>query len=84
MAIGNKFQSLTNVRKNSNYLFGGDSRYPSLDTVKLGNTLKNMGSVLAKIVKRSIFSKMKFVQKSTKKHQKVLKTSKWKKVTFLR
>ena len=31
----------------------------SVDTVKLGNTLKNMGNVLAKIVQNSIFSKMK-------------------------
>ena len=27
--------------------------------IKLGKTLKNMGNVLAKIVKKSIFSKMK-------------------------
>ena len=27
--------------------------------MKLGKTLKNMGNVLAKIVKKSIFSKMK-------------------------
>ena len=33
---------------------------PLLDTIKLGKTLKNMGNVLAKIVKKSIFSKMKF------------------------
>ena len=60
MTIGNKFQPLTNVKKNSNFLCGGDSSYPSVDTVKLGKTLKNMGSILAKIVKKFIFSKMKF------------------------
>ena len=57
---GNKFQPLTNVKKNSNFLCNGDSRYPSLDTVKLGKTLKNMGNALAKIVKKFFFSKMKF------------------------
>ena len=31
-----------------------------VDTIKLGNTLKNMDNELAKIVKRFIFSKMKF------------------------
>ena len=30
-----------------------------IDIMKLGKTLKNMGNVLAKIVKKSIFSKMK-------------------------
>ena len=58
MTIGNKFQSITNVKKNSSFLFGGDSRYPSLYTVKLGKTLKIMGNDLAKIVKKFIFSKM--------------------------
>ena len=61
VTIDNKIHPLTNVKKNSNFLCGGDSRYPSLDTVKLGKTLKNMGSALAKIVKKFIFSKMKFV-----------------------
>ena len=60
VTIGNKFQPLTNVKKNSNFLCGGDSRYPSLDTAKLGKTLKNRGNALAKIVKKFIFSKMKF------------------------
>ena len=60
MTIGNKFQPLNNLKKNSIFLCGGDSRYPSVDTVKLGKTLKNMGSVFAKIVKKSIFSKMNF------------------------
>ena len=32
MTISNKFQVLTNVRKNFNFLCGGDSRYPSVDT----------------------------------------------------
>ena len=41
VTIGNKFQPLTNVKKNSNFLCGGDSRYPSGDTVKLGKTLKS-------------------------------------------
>ena len=31
-----------------------------VDTVKLGKTIKNMGNALAKIVKKFIFSKMKF------------------------
>ena len=61
VTIGNKFQPLTNVKKNSNFLCGGDSRYASVDTVKLGKTLKNMGSVLAKTVKKFVFGKMKFV-----------------------
>ena len=60
VTIGNKFQPLTNVKKNCNFLCGGDSRYPFSDTVKLGKTLKNMDNVLAKIVKKFIFSKMKF------------------------
>ena len=34
-------------------------RYPSVDTMKLRKTLKNMGKVLPKIVKNSIFSKIK-------------------------
>ena len=38
----------------------GDSRYLSVDTVKLGKSLKNMGNVFAKIVTKLIFSKMKF------------------------
>ena len=49
MTIGDKFQSLTNLKKNSKFLCSGDSRYPSVDTVKLGKTLKNMGDVLAEI-----------------------------------
>ena len=32
---------------------------PSADTMKLENTIKNMGNVLAKIVKKSILSKTK-------------------------
>ena len=59
MTIVNKLQQLTNVKKNFNFICGGDSRV-SVDTGKLGKTLKNMGNVLAKIVKKSIFSKMKF------------------------
>ena len=31
VTIGNKFQPLTNVKKNSNFFCGGYSRYPSLD-----------------------------------------------------
>ena len=34
-------------------------RYASVDTMKLRKNLKNMGNVLAKIVKKSIFSKIK-------------------------
>ena len=55
--IVNKFQPLTNIKKNCYFICGGDSRYLSVDTVKLG---KNMGNVLAKILKKSIFSKMKY------------------------
>ena len=32
---------------------------PSADTMKLRKTFKNMGNVLAKIMKKSIFSKIK-------------------------
>ena len=32
--------------------------HPSVDTMKLRKTLKNMGNVLAKIVEKPIFSKM--------------------------
>ena len=60
MTIGSKFKPLTNVKKNFNFLCDGDSRYPSVDTVKLGKTIKNMGNALAKIVKKFIFSKVKF------------------------
>ena len=60
VTIVNKFQPLTYVKRNSNFLCGGDSKYPSADTVKLGKTLKNMDNVLAKVVKKFIFSKMKF------------------------
>ena len=60
VTIGNKFHPLTNFKKNSNFLCGGDSRFTSLDTAKLGKTLKNMGNPLAKIVKRFIFKKMNF------------------------
>ena len=55
--IVNKFQPLTNIKKNCYFICGGDSRYLSVDTVKLG---KNMGNALAKILKKSIFSKMKY------------------------
>ena len=54
MTIGNTFQLLTNVKKNFNFLCSGDSRYPSVDTVKLGKTLKNTGKALTKIVNNSI------------------------------
>ena len=59
VTVGNKFQPLTNVKKNFNILCGEDSRYPSVDTVKLGKTLKNMGNFFAKIVKKFIFNKTK-------------------------
>ena len=59
MTLVNKFQPLTNFKKNSILLCGGGPRYPSVDTLKLGNTLKNMGNVIVKIVKKSIFSKIK-------------------------
>ena len=36
--------------------------------MKLGKTLKNMGEVLAKIVKKSIFSKMKLISLIMKNH----------------
>ena len=35
--------------------------------MKLGKTFKNMGNVLAKIVKKSVFSKMKLTILLTKK-----------------
>ena len=35
------------------------SKIPSVDTVKLGKTFKNMGHLLAKTVKKSFFSKIK-------------------------
>ena len=35
--------------------------------MKLGKTLKNMGNVLAKIVKKSVFSKMKLANLLMKK-----------------
>ena len=60
VTIGNKFQPLTNDKKNSNFLCGGDSKYTSLETLKLGKNLKKMGNVLTKIEKKFIFSKMKF------------------------
>ena len=41
--------------------------YPSVGTMKLGKTLKNMGNVLAKIVKKSIFSKIKLTSLLVKK-----------------
>ena len=45
--------------KRTPFLCGGGSRYPSADTVILEKALKNTGNVLAKIVKKSIFSEMK-------------------------
>ena len=42
-------------------------RYASAGTMKLEKTLKNMDNVLAKIVKKSIFSKMKLTGLLTKK-----------------
>ena len=56
--ITNTFQPLTNVKKNFNFLCGRG--YPPVNTVKLRKTLKNMSNALAKIVKNSIFSKIKF------------------------
>ena len=35
------------------------SKYPSVNMVKLGKTLKNKSNVLGKIVKNPVFSKMK-------------------------
>ena len=40
---------------------------PSVGTIKLGKILKNMGNVLPKIVKKSIFSKMKLTSLLMKK-----------------
>ena len=48
---------------------------PSVDTMKLGKTVKNMGSVLAKIVKKSIFSKMKLAGLQMKKPASLLQRS---------
>ena len=42
-------------------------RYPSVDTMKLGKTLKNMSNVLAKPVKKSIFSKKRLASLLMKK-----------------
>ena len=42
-------------------------RYSSVDTVKLEKTLKNMGNVLAKIAKNSIFNEMKLAGSLMKK-----------------
>ena len=57
-------QPLTNVQKK---LCCGGPRYPSVDTVKLEKTLKNMSNILAKIVKKSIFSKIKLANLPMKK-----------------
>ena len=67
MTLVNEFQPSTNAKKNSIFLCGGGPRYPSVDTVKLGKTLKNMDNVLAKIVKKSIFSKMEIADLLIKK-----------------
>ena len=56
--ITNTFQPLNNVKTNFNFLCSRG--YPSVNTVKLRKTLKNMGNVLEKIVKKSIFNKIKF------------------------
>ena len=55
--IVSKFLPLTNIKKNCYFICSGDSRYPTVGTVKLG---ENMDNVLAKILKKSIFSKMKY------------------------
>ena len=41
------------------YLCVGGPRYPSVNTGKLGKTLKNMSNFLGKNMKKSVFSKMK-------------------------
>ena len=46
----------------------GMNLYSSVDTMKLGKTFKNVGNFLAKIVKKSIFSKMKLAGLLMKKH----------------
>ena len=64
----NKFQPLTNIKKNSIFLRSGGPRYPYRDTVKLEKTPKNPGNVLAKIEKKSIFSEMNLAGSLMKKH----------------
>ena len=61
--------TLVNERqKELTLLCDGGPRYPSVDTVILEMTLKNMGNVLAKIVKKSIYNEMKLAGSVMKKH----------------
>ena len=47
---------------------GKGPRYPSVDTVKLEKTLKNMSNIFTKIVKKSIFIEIKLAGSLIKKH----------------
>ena len=72
VTVGNKFQPLTNVKKNFNILCGEHSRYPSVDTVKLGKTLKNMGNFFAKIVKSSFLIKQNWRFRFTNEETRII------------
>ena len=54
VTIRNKFQPLTNVKKNSNFYVVGIQDI-SVQTLKLGKAVKNIGNVRAKIVKKIHF-----------------------------
>ena len=48
-------------------MWWGSKIHPSVDTMKLGKTFKNMDEVLRKIVKKSVFSKMNLASLLLKK-----------------
>ena len=52
--IGNKFQPLTNVKKNSNFLCGGDSRYLCVDT-EIRKGCQKYGQCLRKNCEKNSF-----------------------------
>ena len=47
------------IPKLEGFLYGEGPRYSHADVVKLGKALENLRYVLAKIVRKAIFSKMK-------------------------
>ena len=65
MLVVNEFQPVTNVKKNYILLCGGSLRYHSEDTVEVGKTLKSIGNILEKIVKKPIFSERKLTNEET-------------------
>ena len=67
LSVVNEFHPLTKVKKNSIFSCVGGPRYPSVNTVKLEKTFKNMSNVLGKLVKKFVFSKMKLACLQTKK-----------------